>query len=379
MIFRDIMATLMVKVDLMAATDYRQCFQSKQSFPMTLGGILPEIGIAYETWGTLNSERSNAVLLFPGLSASAHAKSHDRDDGPGWWEAILNEGHGLDYGKFFIICFDHLGGCSGSTGPASINPESGTPYGPEFPPLMLQDIVAAAHMVVTGLGIEKAYCALGASMGGMLALEYAARYPESLERMIMISASGRPGAQSIAYRYVQRQVILADPFYHDGWYYDQPTKPLKSLAVARQIGNITYRSTQEFRERFGRSRTLNGYNFGPDFQVESYLHHMGSKLADNFDANSFLFLSKAMDLYSLGYGFPSYEKGVARIKAKSLIISISSDCLFPAEEQKEVYDILEQAGRDVAYRVLESPSGHDAFLVEVDFFERVIHDFLAKS
>lgn len=363
----------------MAAPDVRQYFQWRQPFPLTLGGMLPEFQLAYETWGTLNEDKSNVVLLFTGLSASSHAKSHDRSDTPGWWEAMIGPGLGLDTDDFFVICFNHLGGCFGSTGPASIDPRSDRPYGPEFPPLMIQDLVRAAHLAVKDLGIEKIYAATGASMGGMLALEYAAQRGDEVEKVVMISASGRPGAQSIAFRFVQRQVILSDPHFQGGWYYDKNDKPVQSMVVARQIGNITYRSSQEFNERFGRQRTTRGFNFGPDFQVESYLHHMGHKLATNFDANSFLFLSKSMDLYSLGYGFPTYEKGVARISAKTLVIGVTTDMLFPIDEQEQVATVLKKCNREATFVALDSYAGHDAFLVEVDFFRDQLRRFLTQA
>ena len=213
---------------------YRQYFDLAERFPLRLGGVLPGIRIAYETWGTLNERRDNAILLFTGLSASAHAKSHGKDDRPGWWEAIIGPGLGIDTDRFFVICFNHLGGCFGSTGPSSLNPATGKPYGPDFPPVLLQDLVRASHLVVLSLGINEVYCSMGASMGGMVAMEYAAANPATTRRMIMISASGRPGPTSIAFRFVQRQIILADPAYHDGWYYDQPDQPEKCVAVARQ-------------------------------------------------------------------------------------------------------------------------------------------------
>ncbi len=353
-------------------------YQHDQPFALTLGEALPQFQLAYETWGKLNADRDNAILLFPGLSASAHAKSHHKDDAPGWWEAMIGPNLALDTDHWFVVCLNHLGGCFGSTGPYSTNPKTGKAYGPEFPRLLIQDLAAASRLVVKSLNIAKVSCTIGASMGGMIAMEYAARFMDDVEKMIMISASGRPGPQSIAYRYVQRQVILNDPAYCDGWYYGRQEKPVKSMSVARQIGNITYRSQQEFEERFGRSRTGRGYRFTPDFQVESYLHHMGNKLANNFDANSFLYLSKAMDLYSLGYGFPSYEDGVKRIRAKSLIIGVSTDMLFPIEEQISVYEILKEEGRNAYFERLESNAGHDAFLVEVEYFTKRIKDFLAS-
>ena len=353
-------------------------FTSDEEFPLKLGGVLPSWTLAFETWGELNEDGSNAILVFPGLSASQHAKSPGREDVPGWWEAMIGPGMALDTQRFFVMCVNHLGGCFGSTGPSSINPKTQKPYGPDFPPVLLQDLAAAARHVVVSLGIRKLYGVIGASMGGMLALEYAAQFSEEVARTVMISASGRPGAQSIAYRYVQRQVLLGDPAYADGWYYDKPAKPTAAMVVARQIGNITYRSREEFNQRFGRTRTVSGYNFGPDFQVESYLQHMGEKLADHFDANSFLFLTKAMDLYSLGYGFPAYEQGVARITAKSLIIGVSTDMLFPPDEQHSVFEILKKNGRDTQFQLLESTAGHDAFLVDVDYFQNQISNFFSR-
>jgi len=361
----------------MAATQ-TQYFYMEESFPLTLGGSLPSLTVAYETWGTLNSDKSNAILVFCGLSASQHAKSHGRDDVPGWWEAMIGPGHALDTNRFFIICVNHLGGCFGSTGPSTINPETGKPFGPDFPPVLLQDLAASSQLMIQDLGIQRLYGVIGASMGGMLALEYAAQFPEGVDRTVMISASGRPGPQSIAYRYVQRQVLLSDPAYAGGWYYDKDARPTASMVVARQIGNITYRSRAEFQRRFGRTRTLNGYNFGPDFQVESYLQHMGEKLADRFDANSFLFLTKAMDLYSLGYGFPAYEQGVARVQTRTMIIGVSTDMLFPPDEQRSVHQILKKLGRDSQFYLLESPAGHDAFLVEVDYFQNKIGNFFSS-
>lgn len=359
------------------AGEHTEYFDLEEMFPLTLGGSLPSIRLAYETWGNLNPARDNAILVFPGLSASQHAKSHGRDDVPGWWEAMIGAGQALDTQRFFIICVNHLGGCFGSTGPSSINPETGQRFGPTFPPVLLQDLVKASQKMVKNLGIDCLFGVIGASMGGMLALEYAAQFPEEVKRTAMISASGRPGPQSIAYRYVQRQVILSDPAYAEGWYYDREAKPTSSMVVARQIGNITYRSKEEFNRRFARTRTLNGYNFGPDFQVESYLQHMGEKLANLFDANSFLFLTKAMDLYSLGYGFPAYEQGVARIVSKTMIIGVSTDMLFPPDEQQSVYQILKKLGRDARFDLLESTAGHDAFLVDVDYFQSRIANFFS--
>ncbi|MDJ0835789.1 MAG: homoserine O-acetyltransferase [Acidobacteriota bacterium] len=363
----------------MTAHKYRQIYTHEAPFHLTLGGILPGIETAYETWGQLAVDKGNVVLLFTGLSSSAHAASHNRQDKPGWWEAMIGPGLALDTDKYFVICFNYLGSCFGSTGPSHLNPATDKPYGPDFPPVLLQDLAESCKLVVDHLGIERVFCSMGASMGGMVALEYAARFADAVENTIMISATGRPGAQSIAYRYVQRQVILADPAYADGWYYDREEKPVRSMSVARQIGNITYRSGREFNERFGRTRADIGYNFGPEFQVESYLAHMGDKLAADYDANSFLFLSKAMDHYSLGYGFNTYEAGVKRIQARTLIIGVDTDILFPFEEQEAVYKLLRKLGKDTHLAKLRSNAGHDAFLVEVDWFDHKIRTFLDEA
>jgi homoserine O-acetyltransferase len=358
------------------ANVHLQFFEYHQSFPLTLGGRLPGFQLAFETWGTLNADGSNAVLLFPGLSASSHARSHNRDDAPGWWEGIVGPGLAIDTNQFFVICMNHLGGCFGSTGPLSLDPRTGKPFGPDFPALMIQDLARAVRLLSKHLGIDQVHAAVGASMGSLLAMEFAAITGAKTRRLIAISGSGRPGPQSIAFRFVQRQVILSDPSFHNGRYYEFDDKPSQALAVARMIGNITYRSAEEFATRFGRTRTSNGYNFGPDFQVESYLNHMGHKLADAFDANSFMVLSKAMDLYSLGYDLPSFEEGVLRIRAKALMIGVSTDMLFPYREQEAVHRVLHREGRESQFALLESPSGHDAFLVEVDWFGSRMSNFL---
>ncbi|MCB1042917.1 MAG: homoserine O-acetyltransferase [Acidobacteria bacterium] len=353
-------------------------FNDPNPLPLVMGDQLSEFTLAYETWGELNKDRSNAVLLFTGLSASSHARSHPGNTAPGWWEGMIGSGSGLDTDRWFVICVNHLGGCFGSTGPSSLRPNSNRRYGPDFPPLTIRDLAHAANRMIRSLGIDRLHGVLGASQGGMLSLEYAACFPDQVDRLISISATGRTGPQSIAYRYVQRQVILNDPAYQGGWYYDTDQKPVGSMAVARQIGNITYRSRQEWEDRFGRGRTGSGYSYGPDFQVESYLHHMGHKLAHQFDANSFLLLTKAMDLFSLGYGFNSYREGVARIKSPSLIMGVGTDMLFPVDEQEAVYLALKNEGNDTQFRQLNANSGHDSFLVEVEYFGTAIQDFLRR-
>lgn len=351
-------------------------FRSDQPLPLTMGGSLPRLELAFETWGHLNERADNALLLFPGLSASSHAASNPEDGRPGWWESMIGPGLALDTRRFFVVCANHLGGCFGSTGPASPNPISGRPFGPDFPFLQLRDLAAAMRLLVKYLAIARVHAVVGSSMGGMLALEYAACFPKEVGQVISISASGRPGPQSIAYRFVQRQVIMNDPRWCKGRYYENAEWPSSSMAIARQIGNISYRSREEWDARFGRARSGGGTSFGPDFQVEAYLHHMGLKLADQFDPNSFLLLSKAMDLFSLGYGFATYEEGVARIRSRCLVIGVRSDLLFPSQDQENLHHCLARTGADSRLVLLDTPSGHDAFLVDVELFTPVVKSFL---
>jgi homoserine O-acetyltransferase len=338
-------------------------FERPEPFPCHWGGVLPRFELAYETWGTLSERRDNAILLHTGLSASSHARSHERNPDPGWWEEFIGPGLALDTNRFYVICSNLLGGCYGSSGPRSPDPETGRPYGTRFPILTVGDMVRAQLLLLDHLEIERLHAAVGASLGGMQSLEIAASAPERVGRLVSISAALCSYPQSIAIRFVQRQALMADPDWAGGHYYGA-SFPHRGQRVAREIGTITYRSGLEWRERFGRRRRRDGPpRFDEDFQVESYLVHQADKFCLQYDANSYLYISKAMDLYDL---LEEDERGlpVDRIRCPSLVIGVTTDVLFPVWQQRELAEALEKRGVRVDYQEIDAPYGHDTFLIE---------------
>ena len=342
-----------------------EVFRSPGPFACRLGGALPGIEIAYETWGTLDEARSNAVLLHTGLSASSHAKSQPRNPAPGWWEEFIGTGRALDTSRYFVICTNLLGGCYGTTGPSSVDPRTGRPYGMDFPMVVVEDMVRAQLLLLDHLGIARLHASVGASLGGMQSLMLAATAPERVGRVVSISACSRAHPQSIALRYVQRQVLMADPAWAEGRYLGV-SFPRVGMKLAREIGTITYRSGPEWEDRFARQRAADAPTFGPDFEVESYLEHQGEKFCEQYDPNSYLYISKAMDLFDLSEGCASHEAGVARVKAPSLVIGVSSDILFPSWQQAELARMLEASGTRTTHLELDAPYGHDTFLIDVE-------------
>ncbi|RMF76886.1 MAG: homoserine O-acetyltransferase [Acidobacteria bacterium] len=361
-----------------AAPPGARFYHHREPFTLRWGGRLPGFTLAYETWGTLDAEAGNAVLLCTGLSASSHARSHERDTTPGWWEEMIGPGGFIDTDRHFVICSNVLGGCFGSTGPASPRDASGRRWATDFPIITIWDMVAAQARLLDHLGIRCLDTVLGASMGGMQAMAFAAAMPARTRRVVSISAPGRSYPLSISLRFVQRQAVMRDPRWRGGHYYDAEP-PRDGLHVARQIGTITYRSGPEWDRRFARERTIDGPpTFDVDYQVESYVVHQGDRFVERFDANSYLYLSKAMDLFDLGDDAPSYEDGVARIHARSLLVGVTTDLLFPIHQTEEVARILRQWGRDCRFIRLDSVYGHDAFLIEIERFGRVIRGFLEE-
>ncbi len=341
-----------------------------------LGAELPALQIAYETWGSLSPARDNALLLCTGLSPSSHARSTPENPAPGWWEATVGPGLALDTDRWFVVCCNMLGGCFGSTGPRSIDPRTRRPYALTFPLVTVWDIVAAHALVLDELGVDCLDTVVGSSLGGMQALAFAALFPQRARRLIAISTPGRSYPLSIALRFVQRQAVMRDPEWRGGNYYPGPG-PQTGLHLARQIGTITYRSGPEWDRRFARERAAPTPDLRtPEFEVESYLVHQGDRFVGGYDANSYLYLSKAMDLFDLGEGAPSYEEGVARIRAHSLVVGVTTDLLFPVAQQEEVARILREWGRDCRFVRLDSVYGHDAFLIDVERFGRVLRPFL---
>lgn len=350
-------------------------------FHMRHGGSLPEVEIAYETWGALSPARDNALLIVTGLSPSAHARSSAEDPTPGWWEEMVGPGFGIDIEKFFVICVNSLGSCHGSTGPASIDPGTGRPYRMRFPVLSIEDVAAAAHGVVRSLGIERLRAIVGPSLGGMTALAYSIMYPDEVGAFVTISSATRATPFAIAIRSVQREAIRSDPEWRNGDY-DEGAGPQVGLRLARKLGLITYRSAREWRERFARERVEirdpKDNIFGIEFEIEAYLEAHARKFVGTFDANCYLYLSRAMDLFDVAEHGGTVRTALAKIKAaRTLVVGVEQDFLFPLDQQEELAVTLRDLGHDVRFVALPSVQGHDSFLVDMDRFVPVIDNFLA--
>lgn len=343
-----------------------QTFHHPHPFELEWGGVLPGFDIAYETWGELSPAHDNVVLLHTGLSASSHAHSHEANPNPGWWEGFIGPGRGLDTDRFHVICTNLLGGCYGSTGPASTNPATGQPWATDFPILTVQDMVRAQLLLLDRLGIHRVYASVGASLGGMQSLLIAALEPERVGRLVSISAALRSYPQSIALRFVQRQAVMNDADWRDGRYYGV-SFPHRGMKVARGIGTITYRSGPEWQARFGRKRPDGPPRLDEDFQVETYLAYQGEKFCLQYDANSYLYISKAMDLFDLRPEEPHREgPTIDDVQCPSLVVGVTSDFLFPVRQQRELAESLRKAGAEVTYFEIDAPFGHDTFLIERD-------------
>lgn len=341
-----------------------ETFRYPKPFQCDWGGELPEFSIAYETWGELAPRRDNVVLLHTGLSASSHAKSQPNNPSDGWWEDFIGPGSAIDTDRFFVICTNLIGGCYGSTGPSSIDPRSGRPYATDFPVLTVRDMVRAQIHLLDHLGIDRLHASVGASLGGMQSLMLASLVPERVDRIASISAALRSHPQSIAMRFVQRQAVMADPNWRDGNYYGG-VFPHRGLRVARQMGTITYRSGPEWLERFGRERIDPKLppKLTEDFAIERYLTYQGEKFSAQYDPNSYLYISKAMDLFDLCEG-DGVCRALDRVRAPALVIGVTSDLLFPVWQQRELADSLRDAGCRVEYFEIDAPFGHDTFLID---------------
>jgi len=359
----------------------RKLVRLPSPFRMRHGGALPEVQIAFETWGTLAASRDNALLIVTGLSPSAHARSSAEDPTPGWWEEMVGPGLAIDSERFFVICVNSLGSCHGSTGPASVDPRTGRPYRMTFPVLAIEDIATAAHGVVKALGIERLRATVGPSLGGMTALAYTILFPTESKALLTISAATRATPFAIAIRSVQREAIRSDPEWRNGDY-EEGAGPIVGLRLARKLGLITYRSAREWRERFGRERVEvrdgKAGVFGVEFEIEAYLEAHAEKFAGSFDANCYLHLSRCMDLFDVAEHGGSVEAGLGKIRAeKTLVIGVEHDFLFPIDQQEEIASTLSRLGHDVWFVPLPSIQGHDSFLVDIDRFAPVVADFLA--
>jgi len=336
------------------------------------------ITLAYETYGKLNADKSNAILIFHALTGDAHAAGYHKDvKDPGWWEPMIGKGRAFDTDKYFIICANVIGGCKGSTGPSSINPSTGKPYGLSFPVITIEDMVVTQKHLIDHLGIKKLLAAAGGSMGGLMALEWSVRYPDTLQSAILIAANYKHTAQQIALHEVARQAIMSDPNWSKGDYYGKEL-PAQGMSVSRMIGHITYMSERSMEEKFGRKlqdKEKVGYDFSHDFEVESYLRYRGASFVQRFDANSYLYLSKALDYFDLSEGsdLVGAFKGV---KNKFLIITFTSDWLYPSYQSKDMVRAMKANDIDVSFIEIDTNYGHDSFLVEIEGQSKLVKSFL---
>lgn len=360
----------------------RKIVELPQPFAMRHGGVLEGARIAYESWGGLSPGADNVLLLVTGLSPGAHARSSAADPTPGWWEDMIGPGQAIDTDKFHVVCVNSLGSCHGSTGALSEDPRSGRRYGPRFPVLTVEDIASAARAAMHALGFVRLRAVVGPSLGGMTALAYALLFPDEVRALVTISAAPRATPFAIALRSLQREMIRNDPEWRAGDY-PEGGGPAAGMRLARKLGLITYRSAREWRERFSRERVdVRGPQdgvFGVEFEIEAYLEMHARKFADAFDANCYLFLSRAMDLFDVAEHGGSVDAGLARIEAeRTLVVGVESDFLFPIDQQQEIANVLGRHGRSVRFEALASLQGHDSFLVDMDRFQPVVSSFLAE-
>jgi homoserine O-acetyltransferase len=370
------------------AHDARRYFALPSPFRMKRGGELHGASVAYETWGELNAARDNGLLILTGLSPSAHAASSVDDPSSGWWEGMIGSGKAIDTTHWFVICVNSLGSDKGSTGPASIDPASGEPYRLNFPDLALEDVAEAAHATVSSLGIEQLACLIGCSMGGMSALAYMLLHPGSARAHISVDTAPQAQPFAIAIRSLQREAIRLDPRWNEGRYdihaRDGDHYPDIGMSIARKLGVITYRSAMEWNGRFARIRLdpeqRGDDPFGREFQVESYLEGHARRFVRHFDPNCYLYLSRASDWFDIAeYGNGSVHEGLQRIRIEqAMVIGVSTDILFPLEQQEQIAKGLEAAGAAVDFVALDSPQGHDAFLVDIENYSRAIGGFLDR-
>ncbi len=345
--------------------------QPPNQLALESGEKLGPITLAYETYGKLNAEKSNAVLVLHAFSGDAHVAGED-----GWWADLIGPGKGIDTNRYFVICSNVIGGCRGSTGPSSINPATGKPYGLSFPLISIRDMVEAQRHLIDHLGIEKLLSVVGGSMGGMQVLQWMVSYPDRIRSAIPIATTLKHTPQQIAFNEVGRQAIMADTDWRNGDYYDT-VPPAKGLAVARMIGHITYMSDTSMAEKFGR-RTKAGkepFKFGADFEVEGYLRYRGDNFVKRFDANSYLYITKAIDYFNIlnGYSLGNVFRG---LKAKVLVLAFKSDWLYPIYQSQEIVRACKLAGVDASYCEINSTYGHDSFLLEIEQEAQLISHFL---
>jgi homoserine O-acetyltransferase/O-succinyltransferase len=361
----------------------RQYAHFDKTLSLRSGAALPSFTLAYETYGTLNAERSNAILICHALSGDAHLAGYrtaDPDEKPGWWDDAVGPGKMFDTERYFVLCSNVIGGCQGSTGPLSPAPD-GQPYALRFPMVTVADMVQAQRHLLDYLGIGKLFAVAGGSMGAMQALQWAVDFPARVEHVIFLASTPRSSAQQIAFNESGRQAIYADPNWKNGNYYGGPV-PAGGLAVARMVAHITYMSDASMEHKFGRnlqSRETIPFTFAePEFTIESYLAHQGQKFVERFDANSYLYITKAIDYFDIGADYGTLQAATARAQAAFLVVSFSSDWLYPADQSQELVQALQDTEREVEYHHVQAPFGHDSFLVEVELMTDLVGGYLDR-
>jgi homoserine O-acetyltransferase len=350
------------------------------------GQKMGSITLTYETYGELNSDRSNAILVFHALSGDAHVAGYHKrgEEKPGWWDLAIGPGKMFDTNRYFVICSNVIGGCKGSTGPSSVDPRTGRPYGLSFPLITIKDMVNAQAKLLDHLGIETLLAATGGSMGGFQVLQFAVSFPNRCRLAIPIATAGRQSAQNIAFNEIGRQAIMADSRWNKG-NYQKWEAPVDGLSIARMVGHVTYLSDETLRKKFGRrtkkGACVNGGSFyrEPHFEIESYLRHKGDAFTKRFDANSYLYITRAIDLFDLSPGCDSLEPAFRECKSRFLVLSFSSDWLYPPYQSQELVEAIRANGLAVEYHMIESSYGHDAFLLELDKMEDIVSGFLIRD
>ncbi len=353
----------------------------KQSLKLDCGKTLNDFSLIYETYGRLNPEKSNAILICHALSGDHHAAGYysDEDKKPGWWDSCIGPGKPFDTNKFFIVSLNNLGGCKGSTGPNSINKETGLEYGPDFPIVTVSDWVNSQKLLADYLEIDIWACVIGGSLGGMQALQWAISYPDKIKNSIIIAAAAKLSAQNIAFNEVARQAIITDPEFHNGRYNDFKVVPRRGLSIARMLGHITYLSDDSMRQKFGRDLREGKLNFGYDidFQVESYLRYQAQAFVERFDANTYLLMTKALDYFDPAKEYSGdLSRAFKDTKSRFLVVSFTSDWRFSSSKSHEIVKSLIRARKNVSYSEIEANHGHDAFLMPIPEYLKVLRNFM---
>ena len=349
---------------------------TQQPLTLLLGGQLDHIDVAYQTYGELNAEKSNAVLICHALTGDAEPYFAKEQHQEGWWQNFMGDGLALDTSRYFFICSNVLGGCKGTTGPASLNPKTNRPYGSQFPSVMVQDLIKVQKALLDTLEIPHLHAIIGGSFGGMQATQWAIDYPDFVSNVVNLCSSLSFSAEAIGFNHLMRQAVINDPHFNNGDYYDGE-KPEKGLAIARMLGMLTYRTDIQLNKAFGRATKAEGNLQGDYFQVESYLSYQGQKFLARFDANSYLHLLRALDLYDPSIGYADLNTALSRIKAAYTLVAVENDQLFKLPELRKSKQLLEQSGVRLTYHEFASDYGHEAFVVDYAFFEKKIRDGLA--